>query len=197
MKARRRKATGKATKAPRRRTTAGLRRRSVAAPGADIAALRRELAETREQQAATADVLRIIANSPGDLEPVFKAMLANAVRICEAKFGTLYRYDGETLQVAALHNAPREFAEARRQAPLQLSNKTAGTALDRAIKTKKVVRIADVRGEPAYRADPLRMKFLTMTGARSLLCVPILKDDEPIGVIAIYRQEIRPFTGRA
>ncbi len=156
--------------------------------------LKRELAETQEQLAATADVLRIIASSPGELEPVFKAMLANAVRICGAKFGTLYRYDGETLHVAALHNAPREFAEARRQAPLRLSNKTAGTALDRAIKTKKVVQIADVREEPAYRADPLRMKFLTMTGARSLLCVPILKDDEPIGVIAIYRQEVRPFS---
>ena len=117
MRAPRRKAAGKATKAPRRRTTAGLRRRSVAAPGSDIAALRRELAEAQEQQAATADVLRIIANSPGDLEPVFKAMLANAVRICGAKFGTLYRYDGKTLHVAALHNAPREFADARRQAP--------------------------------------------------------------------------------
>jgi GAF domain-containing protein len=194
MKAPGRKAPGKATKAPRRRTRAALRHRSVATPGSEIVALRRELAEAKEQQAATADVLRIIASSPGDLEPVFKAMLANAVRICGAKFGTLYRYDGKTLHVAALHNAPREFAKARRQAPLQLSSKTAGTALDRTIKTKKAVRIADVREEPAYRADPLRMKFLTMAGARSLLCVPILKDGEPIGAIAIYRQEVRPFS---
>src|SRR4029079_12168085 len=162
-------------------TTAGPRRRSVAAPGSEIAALRRELAESQEQQAATAEVLRIIASSPGDLEPVFKAMLANAVRICGAKFGTLYRYDGQTFHVAALHNAPREFAEARRQAPLQLSSKTAGTGLDRAIKTKKAARISDGQQAPAYGADPLRMKFLTMTGARSLLCVPTLKEDEPIG----------------
>ena len=87
---------------------------------------RRDLAEAQEQQAATADVLRIIATSHGDLEPVFKAMLANAVRICGAKFGTLYRYDGKTFHVAALHNAPREFAEARRQAPLQLSTRPQG-----------------------------------------------------------------------
>jgi len=102
MKAPGRKAPGKATKAPRRRTRAALRHRSVATPGSEIVALRRELAEAKEQQAATADVLRIIASSPGDLEPVFKAMLANAVRICGAKFGTLYRYDGKTLHVAAL-----------------------------------------------------------------------------------------------
>ena len=150
MKARGRKATGKTAKAPRRRTTAARAAAASRAAGTEIAALRRELAEAQEQQAATADVLRIIASSPGDLEPVFKAMLANAVRICGAKFGTLYRYDGKTFHVAALHNAPREFAEVRRQAPLRLSTETAGTALDRAIKTKQAVHIADIAEEPAY-----------------------------------------------
>ena len=79
---------------------------------------------------------------------------------------------------------------------MQLSTKTAGTALDRAIKTKRPVHIADIREEPAYYTDPLRKKFLTMTGARSLICVPILKDSEPIGAIAIYRQEVRPFSDK-
>ena len=196
MKARGRKTTTRRRKTRPSRTTASPRRRNGATAVTDIAALRRDLAEAQEQQAATADVLRIISTCQGDLEPVFKAMLANAVHICGAKFGTLYRYDGKTLHLAALHNAPREFAEARRQAPLQLSTKTAGTALDRAIKTKRPVHIADIREEPAYYTDPLRKKFLTMTGARSLICVPILKDSEPIGAIAIYRQEVRPFSDK-
>ena len=106
MKPRRRKATGKATKAPRRRTTAGLRRRSVAAPGADIAALRRELAETQEQQSAIAEVLRVISNSPGDLDAVFDAILANATRLCRAKFGNLWLRDGDFFRAVATHGAP-------------------------------------------------------------------------------------------
>ena len=196
MKARGRKTTARRRKTRPSRTTASPRRRSGATAVTDIAALRRDLAEAQEQQAATADVLRIISTCQGDLEPVFKAMLANAVRICGAKFGTLYRYDGETFHVAALHNAPRAFVEARRQSPLRLSSKTAGTALDRAIKTKKAVHIVDVREESAYHTDPLRKKFITMTGARSLFCVPILKVGKPIGAIAIYRQEVRPFTDK-
>jgi hypothetical protein len=152
MKARGRKTTTRRRTTRPSRTKASPRRRSGATAVTDIAALRRDLAEAQEQQAATAHVLRIVSTCQGDLEPIFKAMLANAVRICGAKFGTLYRYDGMALHLAALHNAPQEFAEARRQAPLQLSTKTAGTALDRAIKTKRPVHIADIREEiPAGR----------------------------------------------
>jgi GAF domain-containing protein len=196
MKARKPNTAPGRSKARHPRATAASLRPGAATSAADAAALRRELIEAQEQQAATADVLRIISDCQGNLEPVFKTMLASAVRICGAKFGTLYRYEAGIFHAAALHNAAPEFAEARRQSPLRLSSKTAGTALDRAIRTKKAVHILDVREEAAYRADPSRKKFVTLTGARSLLCVPILKANKPIGAIAIYRQEVRPFSDK-
>ncbi len=154
-----------------------------------------DLTESLEQQTATSEVLKVISSSPGELQPVFQTMLENAVRICGAKFGTLYRCEGDAFLMTASHNAPAEFTETRRRNPLVRRSDTANTGLDRAAITKKPVQIADVREEPAYRADD-RLKFITMTGARSLLAVPLLKDNELVGVIAIYRQEVRPFTDK-
>jgi GAF domain-containing protein len=147
-----------------------------------------ELRQSLEQQTATADVLRVISSSPGDLEPVFQAMLENAVRICDAKFGALYRCDNETFTPAALFGAPPAYAEF----VLKRSSfrPDAGVGLDRLLRTKDVVRITDDAAESAQSA-PSRFG-----GARSLIVVPMLKDDEFVGAFSIFRQEVRPFSDK-
>ena len=150
----------------------------------------RELSESLEQQTATADVLRVISSSPGELEPVFQAMLANAVRICEAKFGMLYLVDGHAYRTVAMHNAPPAFAEfIRRRGPFQ---PTPGGYLDHVMRTKQVSHTADVTAEAVVSLSPAA----TLGGARSTVTVPMLKDDELIGALIIYRQEVRPFTDK-
>jgi GAF domain len=104
--------------------------------------LRRELAESREQQTATSEVLRVISGSPGELEPVFETILANATRICEAKFGILYLRDGEAFRLAALHGAPPEFAEASWRDPVVQPGPRTG--FGRVLQTKQPVHIIDV-----------------------------------------------------
>ena len=131
------------------RTKAGTRVSRIREPHAD---LEKKLAGALEQQAATAEVLRIISSSPGELEPVFQAILVNATRICEAKFGTLYLREGDGFRVVALHNAPPAYAELRRRNPVFRPNPP--TALARAAATKQTVQIADVQAEPGY-FDPL------------------------------------------
>ncbi|HLN40396.1 MAG TPA: GAF domain-containing protein, partial [Xanthobacteraceae bacterium] len=147
-----------------------------------------DLTESLEQQTATSEVLRVISSSPGELEPVFEAMLANAVRICEAKFGALFRFDGEALHLAAEVGTPPEFSEfQRRRGPFQPRQ---GTQIGRVLHTKKMSHTAD------YAAEALPGHAATLGGARSLVGVPMLKDDVLIGIIAIYRQEVRPFTDK-
>jgi GAF domain-containing protein len=148
----------------------------------------RELSESLEQQMATSDVLRVISSSPAELEPVFQAMLENAVRICEAKFGTLIRFDGSAFHYAAQVGAPPAYAEFQmRRGPFQ---PTTGALLDRVMQTKQVIHTADEMSEAAPGPSA---KF---GGARSNVCVPMLKDNELIGAILIYRQEVRPFTDK-
>ena len=147
-----------------------------------------ELRELLQQQTATADVLKVISSSPGQLEPVFNAMLANATRICEAKFGTLYRYNGKAFYRAAGHDTPNALNEIQKQVGLFLPEP--GTLLHRVLQTGKLAQSADYQAEPALG---LSAKF---GGARSTIAVPMLKDNELIGVIVIYRQEVRPFTGK-
>ena len=154
----------------------------------------RELTETLEQQTATSEVLRVISSSPGELEPVFQAMLENAVRICEASFGNLVLYENDTFRHVALHGAPLAYAEARRREPV-IPMPTYG-ALKRAATVKQPVQIADVQAEPGYHNDPSRAVFLHLTGARTVVAVPMLKEDELVGAIIIYRQEVRPFTDK-
>jgi GAF domain-containing protein len=152
------------------------------------------LTEALEQQTATSKVLGVISSSPGELEPVFQAMLANAVRICEAKFGVLWLSEGDGFRAVALHGAPPAYAEARRREPWIKPNP--GTSLTRTAVTKQTVQIADIRKEPAYVNDPSRFAVLELAGARTMLNVPMLKENELIGCINIYRQEVRPFTDK-
>ena len=170
--------------------TKPLRNRRSFAPGEDIevARLTRERDEALEQQAATSEVLRVISASPGKLEPVFQAILEYAVRICDAKYGSLFRYDNETFEATALFGLPPAFDEYQRQhgsfeAPV-------GSPLDRLLRTKGVVRIADASAATARSAAG------RLGGARSLMAVPMLKENSLVGAIVIYRQDLRPFTDK-
>ena len=154
-----------------------------------------ELSESLEQQTATSEVLQIISSSQGDLEPVFNTMLGNATRICEAKFGVLFLYEGDAFRVMALHGAPPAYAEERRRDPR--IGIPQGTALARIVETRQTVQVADIQSEPVYSNDPQRRAgIIGSAGARTLIMVPMLKDEELIGAIAIFRQEVRPFTNK-
>ena len=154
-----------------------------------------DLTEALEQQTATSDVLQVISSSPGDLQPVFEAMLEKAVRVCEAKFGSLYRWDDNALQLVATHNMPPAFAEYRRRSPFRPSPKTA-TA--RMVATKAVVHVVDVTAEQAYivQSDPHYVAAVELGGSRTVMAVPMLKEDELIGAILVSRQEVHPFTDK-
>ncbi len=187
----------KAVRAPVRKTKASTRPKR-AAPDVDLTAenarLKRELADALEQQNATADVLHVISRSPGDLQPVFKSMLNNALRICEAKFGQLLLFDGTGFLPAELHNSPVAYGELFKNGPLIPG---ARTALGRVIASKQVAQVADVMAGSTYaEGDPLRIATVDILQARTLLAVPMLKDTELVGAIVIYRQEVRPFSDR-
>jgi signal transduction histidine kinase len=201
---RRSKAGGKLPKT--RRHKAALKRRSgpkamprraplTASQETRVARLTRERDEALEQQRATSEVLRIISSSPGQLEPVFEAMLANATRVCEAKFGVLYLFEGDGFRAVALHgSAPPPFVEARRRHPVLPV--IPGTALGRVAATKQTVQIADVQAEPAYRGSAAHQIGVEMGGLRTVLSVPMLKGGELIGTFNLFRQEVRPFTDK-
>jgi class 3 adenylate cyclase len=156
------------------------------------ARLLNELRQSLEQQTATSEVLRVISSSPGELEPVFQAVLENAVRICEAKFANLFLTEGDAFRNVALYGAPRAFEEARRKQPLlKLST---GTALDQMAATKSVAQTPDAQTDPSYRDDPQRALFLQQTGGRTVVCIPLMKEADLVGGFSVYRQEVRPFT---
>ena len=134
----------------------------------------------------------MISSFPGDLDPVFSAMLANAVRICGAKFGVLWLCEGDGFRAVALHGAPPAFAELRRRKPWVKAEP--GMLLTRVATTKQTAQIADIREDPAFINNPSRLGILELAGARTLLNVPMLREDEVVGLINIYRQEVRPFT---
>src|SRR5262245_60658850 len=152
----------------------------------------RELSEALEQQTATSKVLQVISSSPGELGPVFNAMLENAVRICSAKFGNLALLEGDAFRTVALYGAPPAYAEARRREPLTRHHPR--TVFGQVLATKQPVQTADVQTEPAYYNDPSRVYFLKLAGARTVVAVPMLKENELVGAILIYRQEVQPFT---
>jgi GAF domain-containing protein len=156
----------------------------------------RELSESLEQQTATSEVLRVISSSPGELEPVFNAMLENAVRLCDAKFGNLFLYDGATFRAAALYGASSAYAEARRQAVV-VRELHPGVPLARLTRTKEIIHVADARLEKSYIARDARFtELVDVAGARSFVIVPMLKETELVGAFVIYRQEVRPFTDK-
>jgi len=150
-----------------------------------------DLSEALEQQTATSEVLRVISSSPGELEPVFQAMLENAVRICEAKFGTLWLREGDAFRAVALHNAPPAYAEARRRE--LLLRPPPDTALGRVASTKQVVQIDDIG---KHRYDPEWRAAIELGNYRTVVSVPMLKENELVGAISIFRQEVRRFTDK-
>jgi two-component system, NtrC family, sensor kinase len=162
----------------------------------EVQARTRDLSESLEQQTATSEVLRAISSSSGALEPVFQAILENATRICDAKFGMLYLWEGEgQYRVAALHGAPPRPAKERRRGIVIRPAPRSG--LGRVALTKHTVHIADVGAEKNYTDVPPGFAtpgIVIYGGARTVLAVPMLKEKELIGAIGIYRQEVRPFT---
>ena len=153
-----------------------------------------ELRKSLQQQIATADVLKVISSSPGELEPVFEAMLENATRICEAKFGSMSFREGDDFRTVAMHGVPKAYAEQRLHT---LRHPGPNTGLGRVVQTKEVVHIGDVTADQAYaERDPQRLAAVELGGVRTLLCVPLLKDNEVIGAIAIYREVVRPFSDK-
>ena len=153
----------------------------------EVQARTRELSESLGQQTATSEVLQVISSSAGELEPVFQAMLENALRICEAQFGMLHRYSDGEFVTQAMVGAPPALMDALLRKPF---TPPPGIPLDRMLRTKKVVHTLDAAAE---ENKPLSAR---LAGARSHIVVPMLKDDELIGSISIYRQEVRPFTGK-
>ena len=156
----------------------------------------RELAESLEQQTATSEVLQVISSSPGELEPVFGTMLENAIKLCQAKFGAMYLYDGEAFRTAALHGVSPAFAEARREA-LVVRHLHPDAPAARIARTNELIHIADMRLDRSYlERDPRMVEAVDLAGARSLVMVPMLKESRLIGAIGVYRQEVRPFTDK-
>ena len=155
----------------------------------------RELSESLEQQTATSEVLQVISSSPSNLDPVFQAILANATRICDANFGMLNLYEGGAFPVVATHNAPAAYADLRRRQPMVHPGPS--HPLGRVAATKQVLHIADIRTEIGYREqDASYVAFADLAGGRTLLTVPVLKENDLVGTIGIFRQEVRPFTDK-
>ena len=150
-----------------------------------------ELSQALEQQTATAEVLQVISSSPGELHPVFDAMLKNAVRICEAKFGNLWVREGDKFRIVAIHGGSQEYNDAMFSDPLVSAPPE--SAIGKAAATGEVVQIDDVANAPTHGMK-LRIATIQIAKARTLVAVPMLKEKEVVGIIAIYRQEVRSFT---
>jgi class 3 adenylate cyclase/putative methionine-R-sulfoxide reductase with GAF domain len=151
-----------------------------------------ELRQSLEQQTATSDVLQIISSSPGDLAPVFEKMLENATRVCGAEFGGMNLIENGLARQVALYNAPAEFAKARIDKVFRPYPQGAMATL---IRTKQVVHLPDMRTTPAYLdRSEATVELVELAGARTLAVVPMLREDEVIGAITVYRQEVKPFT---
>jgi len=181
-----------------RRRITGLRSKTTKARthvdrirGSD-AELQKKLAEALEQQTATSEVLQVISSSPGELQPVFDAVLANAVRLCEAHFGTLNLHDNGAFPLAATHNVPNAYIEYRQHHPIIKAGPR--HPLARVAATKEVLQIGDMSQEALYlEKDPSFIAIVDLAGARTLFVVPMFKESEFIGAITIFRQEVRPF----
>ena len=154
-----------------------------------------ELRESLEEQTATSDVLKVISSSPGDLEPVFDAMLAKAARICDAGFGNIFRIQGNALHLVGTHNTPPALVEARWRSSVQPAP---NGPFGRMLATKTVAHIPDLAAEEVYaeHRHPGAVAAVELGGVRTVLLVPMLKENEVVGVFSLYRQEVRPFTDR-
>ena len=148
-----------------------------------------ELRESLERQTSTAEVLQVISSSPGDLKPVFDAILTNAQRICGAPFGNLLLFDGQDMRVMAMHNASAEHHAMRQRDPIVPLEKS---ILGPLVRTKALVHIADIAAVEPYASSPLAKAG----GMRTALAVPMLQDDKLVGAIGIFRHEVRPFNDK-
>ena len=198
---------GKTAKTQRRKTLkrrnapkAACRRSSlVAGAETNVARLTRELREAREQQASTSEVLGVISSSPGELGPVFEAILENATRICGGRLANLFLYSKEehAFRLAAQRNAPAAYAERWAKNPVLRIGENPRNPLARLAKTKRVVAIPDLMVEPGYiNREPRFVALVEAAGARTHVLIPMLNKGELIGGIAVYRQEVLPFTDR-
>jgi GAF domain-containing protein len=150
------------------------------------------LTESLERQTATSEVLQVISSSPGDLQSVFAAMLENAVRICDTKFGNIYRWDGELMHLLAAHNTPPALAEVRRQSAFRPTS-----FAQRIVETRTAVQVLDLAADESYTdKDPPSVTAVELGGVRTVLSVPLVKKNELIGSFSLYRQEVRPFTAK-
>ena len=162
----------------------------------ELAEAREHLAEALARETATSEVLQVISSSPGGLEPVFESMLANATRICEASYGTLWLCEGSGFRAVALHGAlPSAFTEQLRDGRIWYPSEA--VAITRVARTLQTVQVDDLRADQGYldRA-PLFVAAVELAGIRTLVVVPMLKESEMVGAIAIYRREVRPFTDK-
>ncbi|MBV8744452.1 MAG: GAF domain-containing protein, partial [Xanthobacteraceae bacterium] len=158
----------------------------------EVQARTKELTESLEQQTATSEVLQVISSSPGDLQPVFDAMLSNATRLCEAAAGNLSLYDGDFFHLAASSIRSPAFVELAQREPFRAPT---GSVHASVVATNQAAHIVDAREDPGYLAGhPVAVAAVELAGVRTLLVVPMLKDTELIGTISITRQEVRPFT---
>jgi GAF domain-containing protein len=182
------KQTSKAKKKPAR-----IWRHSVS-KDTEVMRLARELAEAREQQAATSEVLQIISSSPGEVEPVFQAMLEHAARLCEAKFGALFRLEDGTMRSVASLNVPEPLTEFFKRGPHRPHD---DAPIMRVARTKKPMHVVDFATERAYtERNPGAVATVELGGVRTLLVVPMVKENELVGVFTIFRQQVRPFTDK-
>ena len=160
----------------------------------DLSQRTTDLTDALEQQTATSEVLQIISSSPADLEPVFETMLENAVRVCDAKFGGIFRWDGDALHLIATHNMPPAYLEARKRLPHRPDQKSLSA---RMIASKEAIQVADYAAEQSYaEGNPATVAAVDLGGARSTLVVPMLKENDLIGSFTLARQEVRPFTDK-
>ena len=160
---------------------------------------RKHLAEALAQQTATAEVLRVISSSPGYLEPVFQAMLASAMQTCEAKFGLLYRIEGDSARIISTLGIPPALAEYLKRGPHRppLNRLNPLTPMGRVSQSRQLVHVPDYRTDQSYlNRDPLTVAAVELGGIRTLLVVPMIKNDALMGAIVIFRQEVRPFTDK-
>ena len=154
-----------------------------------------DLSESLEQQTAASEVLKVISSSPGNLQPVFYAMLESAARLCDASFGNIFRWEDDALRLVATYNTPAAFVEARSQFPLRRNQ---DNPIGEMLAAKTVLHVHDLAADERYtkRRDPNIIAAVELGGIRTCLAVPMLKDNKLIGALIVYRQEVRPFSDK-
>ena len=187
---------GKLPARKRRNVSRTVRRPRSTGTGQDakVTRLARELDEALEQQAAASEILQVISSSAGDLQPVFATILEKAVRLCSATFGNIYRWEDGALHLVATHNTPPALAEVRRRSPLRPDPQS---FVARMVATKGAINIPDLAAEPFYiERNPTAVAAVELADMRSILLVPMLRNNDLIGAISVYQQTVRPFTDR-